>query len=48
MKHIAYYILPSGKCLLSRGGEYTAAIQAISIKKQKQKQNKTKKITKKL
>ena len=51
MKHIAYYILPSGKCLSSREGGYTAAIQAKFIKKLKKtwtKQRKTKKKTKKV
>ena len=50
MKHIAYYILPSGKCLSSREGGYTAAIQAKFIKKLKKtwtKQRKTKKKYKK-
>ena len=46
MKHIAYYILPSGKCLSSREGGYTAAIQAKFIKKLR-KQRKTKKKYKK-
>ena len=51
MKHIAYYILPSGKCLSSREGGYTAAIQAKFIKKLKkheQNKEKQKKNTKKV